>query len=74
MKGSDDLFAKAAAPAHYLRFPRGGHSDVLAEPLFQQAVVAFLDRYLGGDGTAIGGMPAAVAASGGRATWQQRGR
>lgn len=74
VRGSDDLYAKATGPAHYLRFPQGGHSDVLTEALFQQAVVAFLDRYLGGDGTAIGGMPAAVAGSGGRATWQQRGR
>ena len=73
VSGSDNLFAKAKAPAHYLRLTNAGHVDLLASPLLQRTVLSFLSRYLKGNTTALNGVAADVAATGG-ATWQQKTR
>lgn len=72
VKGSDDLYAKARGRAHYLRIPAGGHADVLVDPLFDDAVVAFLDRYLSADAAGLARLPALASSSGGRVTWSSR--
>lgn len=72
VKGSDELYAKARGRAHYLRIPGGGHSDVLVDALFDDAVVGFLDRYLAGDADGLGALPRLARASGGRATWSSK--
>ena len=65
--GSEALVAKAGAPSYFLRFPDAGHTDVLIGPtgdLLDDAVVAFLDRYLKDDPRRLDALPEAVAASG----------
>jgi dipeptidyl aminopeptidase/acylaminoacyl peptidase len=71
VSGSDALYAKLPAPAHYLRFDSLGHVDILRSPLLHRTVLSFLARYLYGDRHALDGVPADVAATGG-ATWQQK--
>ena len=65
--GSDRLFDEAPGPAYYLRFPDAGHSDYLVADgdLVDQAVIAFLDRYLKGDGDGLAALPSVVASHGG---------
>ena len=72
VKGSDELYAKARGRAHYLRIPGGGHSDVLGDALFDDAVVGFLDRYLSGDTGGLDALPGLASASGGRVTWSSK--
>ncbi len=73
VSGSDTLFADVPGPASYLRFPEGGHSDILVAdgPLIDQVVIAFLDAHLAGDPTDLAELPDVVTASG-RATYQTK--
>jgi dienelactone hydrolase len=65
--GSEGLFASATGPAAFLRFPAGGHSDILggsSGEVLAATIVAWLDRWLLDDAAALDDLPAAVAASG----------
>jgi predicted dienelactone hydrolase len=65
--GSDALVADATGPSHYLRFPEGGHVDVLfgdTAALVDDAAVAFFDRYLKADTRRFDDLTASVDASG----------
>jgi len=65
--GSEALIAKAPPPSYFLRFPDGGHSDVLGGPsgdVLDEVVLAFLDRYLKDDPRGLEEVPDEVAASG----------
>ena len=70
VSGSDTLFEEVPGPAAYLRFPDGGHSDILTTdgPLIDQVVIAFLDAFLKDDEEGLAEVPVAVAGSG-RATF-----
>ncbi len=70
VSGSDTLFEEVPGPAAYLRFPEGGHSDILIAdgPLIDRVVIAFLDTFLKDDEDALAELPAAVTDSG-RATF-----
>lgn len=65
--GSERLFDAATGPAAFLRFPEGGHSDILTGPagdVLRTAIVAWLDRWLLDDPTGLAALPATVDASG----------
>ena len=64
---SDTLFANATGPTAFVRFPDGSHSGILANDdgkLLDQAVVAWLDKWLRTDSTGFDGLNAAVTSSG----------
>ena len=70
VSGSDTLVEEAPGGAAYLRFPEGGHSDILVSdgPLIDQVVIAFLDAHLEDDPVGLAEVPDAVVDSG-RATF-----
>lgn len=64
---SERLAALATGPVAFLRFPGGGHSDIFlagAGDLLEQAFVAWLDRWLLDDRTALDALASAVESSG----------
>ena len=65
--GSESLFAAATGPTAFLRFPDGTHTNILGgddAKLLQQAVIAWLDKWLRNDPTGFDALPAAVTSSG----------
>ena len=65
--GSEDLYAAATGPVAFLRFPQGSHSGILTNAegeVLRPAIVAWLDRWLLDDSTALDELPALVEASG----------
>lgn len=64
---SDDLFARSTGPTAFLRFPDGTHSGIFGGDrgkLLDQAVIAWLDKWLRNDSSGFDGLDAAVTASG----------
>jgi hypothetical protein len=65
--GSERLYGSATGPVALLRFPGGGHTDILRDEqgaLLVDAIVAWLDDWLLDDPTGLGALQAAVEASG----------
>jgi predicted dienelactone hydrolase len=72
---ADKLFAAATGPTAYVLFPDGTHSGIIQGDLgkvTEEAVIAWLDRWLRNDPTGLTQLPAAINASG-IATLQTRG-
>ena len=63
----DDLFARSTGPTAYVRFLEGTHSGILANDdgkLLDQAVIAWLDKWLRNDSAGVDGLSNAVTTSG----------
>jgi dienelactone hydrolase len=72
---ADKLFAAATGPTAYVLFPDGTHSGIIQGDLgkvTEEAVIAWLDRWLRSDPTGLSQLPAAINTSG-IATLQTRG-
>jgi hypothetical protein len=64
--GSEGLYESATGPVALLRFPGGGHTDILRDErgvVLLDAIVAWLDDWLLDDPTGLGALPAEVEAS-----------